>query len=151
MQRLPLIYVDVSALRTGTLGAYGLAFVTAAIATALHLAIEAYVVGVQYVMFFAAVIITSLIGGLGAGLFCLGLSVGAAAFFLFTPRFSFYVEHLSDLLTILLFILMTFSIVILIAGMRFAIERCQEVNHSLGQHALALQQQSAAHRETEER
>jgi two-component sensor histidine kinase len=151
MQRLPLIYVDVPALRPGTLGAYGLAFVAAAIATALRLAIDPYVVGIQYVTFFPAVIITTLISGLGAGLFCLVLSVGAAAFFLFTPRFSFYIEHLSDLLTVLLFILMTFSIVILIAGMRFAIERCQETNHDLKQHAVALRQQSVGLRETEER
>jgi two-component sensor histidine kinase len=151
MQKLPLIYVDVPALRPGTLGAYGLAFVAAAIATALQLAIEPYVGGVQYVTFFPAVIITTLMSGLGAGMSCLALSVGAVAFFLLPPRFSFHAEHLSDLLTILLFILMTFSIVILIAGMRFAIERCQETNHDLKQHALALRQQTVALRETEER
>ena len=151
MQRVPLIYVDVPALRPGTVGAYGLAFVAAAIATVLRLAIDPYVVGIPYVTFFPAVIITTLISGLGAGLFCLVLSVGVVAFFLLPPRFSFHIEHLSDLLTILLFILMTFSIVILIAGMRFAIERCQETIHNLEQHAVALQQQSVALRETEER
>jgi two-component sensor histidine kinase len=151
MERLSLIYVDVPALRPGTIGAYGLAFVAAAIATALQFAIEPYVGGVQYVTFFPAVIITTLMSGLGAGISCLVLSVGAVAFFLLPPRFSFYIEHFSDLLTILLFILMTFSIVILIAGMRFAIERCQEANHDLKQHAAALQQQTVALRETEER
>jgi two-component system, chemotaxis family, CheB/CheR fusion protein len=52
------------------------------------------------------------------------------------------------MVTLLLFILMTFSIVILIAGMRFAIERCEETNRDLNQHAVALQQQTVALGET---
>jgi two-component sensor histidine kinase len=144
MQRLPLIYVDVPALRPGTVGAYAFAFVAAGVAMALRLAIDPYVVGIQYVTFFPAVIITTLISGLGAGLFCLVLSVVAAAFFVLPPRFSFYIENLSDLLTTLLFILLTFSNVILIAGMRFAIERFRELNLKLDQYGVAL-------RESEER
>jgi two-component sensor histidine kinase len=140
MQRPPLIYVDVPALRPGTVGAYVLAFVLVVIATALRFAIDPYVVGVQYLTFFPAVIITTLISGLGAGLFCLALSVGAAVFFLVAPRFSFYIENLSDVLVTLLFVLMTFSIVILIAGMRFALERCRELGQELEQQAVALRE-----------
>jgi two-component sensor histidine kinase len=138
MQRLPLIYIDIPALRPGTVGAYAFAFVSVAVALALRLAVDPYVVGVPYVTFFPAVMLTTLISGFGAGLFCLALSVGAAAFFLFTPRFSFYIENLSELLATLLFILMTFSIVILIAGMRFAFERCRQLSEELEQHAVAL-------------
>lgn len=144
MPRQPLIYFDVPALRPGTVGAYVFAFVAVGIATALRLAIDPYIVGVQYVTFFPAVIIATLIGGLGAGLFSLVLSVGAAAFFVAPPRLSFYIENLSDLLTTLLFILLTFCNVILIAGMRFAIERYRELNHTLEQQGVAL-------RATEER
>jgi two-component sensor histidine kinase len=140
MRRLPLIYVDVPALRPGTVGAYAFAFVSAAVATALRLAIDPYVVGIQYVTFFPAVIITTLVSGLGAGLFCLVLSVGAVAFFMLPPRFSLYIENLSDVLTTLLFMLVTFSNVILIAGMRFAIERYQELSHKLEQHDVALRE-----------
>jgi len=138
MQRPPLIYIDVPALRPGTVGAYAFAFMCVGVATALRLAIDPYVVGVHYVTFFPAVIITTLVSGLGAGLFGLVLSVGACAFFVLTPRFSFYIENLPDVLTTLLFILVTFSIVILIAGMRFAIERCRELDHKLEQHEVAL-------------
>jgi signal transduction histidine kinase len=106
--------------------------------------IDPYIVGVQYVTFFPAVIITSLIGGLGAGLFSLVLSVGAAAFFVASPRLSFYIENLSDLLTTLLFILLTFCNVVLIAGIRFAVERDRDLNQRLEQHGVTL-------RETEER
>lgn len=118
--------------------------------------------GLQYITLFPAVIIATLVSGLGAGLFCLILSVGAVAFFVLSPRFSFYIENLSDVLTTLLFILMTFSNVILIAGMRFAVERYQEHNHKLEQHDVALreryrelnhklEQRDVALRETEER
>jgi two-component sensor histidine kinase len=144
MQGPPLIYVDVPALRPGTVGAYAFAFVSAAVATALRLAIDPYVVGVQYVTFFPVVMIATLVSGLGAGLFCLVLSVGAVAFFVLPPRFSFYIENLSEVLTTSLFILITFFNVMLIAGMRFAIERYQELKHTLEQNGVAL-------RETEER
>ena len=140
MQRPRLIYIDVPALRPGTIGAYAFAFICVGVATALRLAIHPYVEGIQYVTFFPAVIITTLVSGLGAGLFGLVLSVGACAFFVLTPRFSFYIENLSDVLTTLLFILVTFSIVILIAGMRFAIERCRELDHKLEQHEVALRE-----------
>src|SRR5712675_2997714 len=140
MQRPRLIYIDVPALRPGTIGAYAFAFICVGVATALRLAIHPYVEGIQYVTFFPAVIITTLVSGLGAGLFGLVLSVGACAFFVLTPRFSFYIENLPDVLTTLLFILVTFSIVILIAGMRFAIERCRELHDKLEQHEVALRE-----------
>jgi hypothetical protein len=88
MRAPPLIYIDIPALRPGTVGAYAFACACIAVATALRLAIDPYVVGVQYVTLFPAVMITTLIGGLGAGLFSLVLSVGAAAFFILPPRFS---------------------------------------------------------------
>jgi len=138
MERLPLIYIDVPALRPGTIGAYALAFVSAGVAVALRLAIDPYVVGVPYVTFFPAVIITALVSGLGAGLLCLVLSVGAVAFFMLPPRFSFHIENLHDVLITLLFVLVTFSIVVIIAGMRFAIERYRELSHKLEQHEVAL-------------
>jgi two-component sensor histidine kinase len=140
MQRLSLIHFDVPVLRPGTPGGYSFAFVTAAVAMALRLAIDPYVEGVQYVTFFPAVVITTLISGLGAGLFCLVLSVAAAMFFLMEPRFSFHVENVTDVLNTLLFVLITFCNVILIAGMRFGIERYQELSHKLEQHEVALRE-----------
>jgi two-component sensor histidine kinase len=97
-------------------------------------------VGVPYVTFFPAVIITALVSGLGAGLLCLVLSVGAVAFFMLPPLFSFHIENLHDLLITLLFVLVTFSIVVVIAGMRFAMERCLELSHKLEQHEVALRE-----------
>jgi two-component sensor histidine kinase len=138
MRPPPLIYIDIPTLRPGTVGAYAFAFACTAVATALRLAIDPYIAGVNYVTLFPAVIITTLIGGLGAGLFSLALSVGASAFFLLPPRFSFYIEALSDELLTLFFILITFVLIIVIAGMRFAIERHKEIDRELEQHRIAL-------------
>jgi two-component sensor histidine kinase len=155
MRRPSLIDIDILALRPGTVGAYALALVLVGVATALRLAMDPYIVGVQYVTFFPAVIITTLISGLGAGLFGLVLSVGAAAFFVAHPRFSFGIENLSDLLTTFLFSLLTFCNVILIAGMRFAVERYRELNHTMEQNAAVLHERleryGAALRQSEER
>jgi two-component sensor histidine kinase len=140
MRPPPLIYIDIPAVRPGTVGAYAFAFACTAVATAVRLTIIPYVEGVQYVTFFPAVIITTLISGFGAGLFSLLLSVGAAAFFILPPHLSFYIEDLPDLLATLLFILITFAIVIVIGGMRFAIERHQSVDRELEQYRVALRE-----------
>jgi two-component sensor histidine kinase len=129
---------DVPALRPGTVGAYALAVLSVMVALLLRLAIDPYVTGVHYVTFFPAVIITALVSGLQAGLFCLLLSVGAAAFFLLPPRFAFNIANVSDVLTAVLFVLLTFCIVILMAGMRTVLEHCQTLDRKLTQHEVAL-------------
>jgi K+-sensing histidine kinase KdpD len=70
--------------------------VSAGLATALRLAIDPVVKRFEFATFFPAVIITALIGGLGAGLVCVVLSVAAVAFFV--PRLSFYVDEPDDVL-----------------------------------------------------
>jgi hypothetical protein len=81
MERPPPIYIDIAALRPGTVGAYTFGFLSAGVAMALRLAIDPYIMGVAYIAFFPSVIITTLVSNLGAGLFCLALSAGAVAFF----------------------------------------------------------------------
>src|SRR5262245_66387923 len=93
MRRLSDFYVDIPALRPGTVGAHAFAFLCAAIATALAVVIDPYVVGVPFVTFSPAVIITALISGFGAGVFCVVLSTASAAFYLLPPRGSFYVDR----------------------------------------------------------
>jgi hypothetical protein len=69
MQRLANLYIDIPALRPGTVGAYVFAFLCAALATTIRIAIDPYVDGVPFITFFPAVIITTLVSGFGAGLF----------------------------------------------------------------------------------
>jgi PAS domain S-box-containing protein len=121
-KRLGSIYIEVPVLRPGTVGAYALALISAGVATALGVAIQPYVGGDRYIAFLLAVVITTLISGFGAGLFCLALSAAAVNFFLVHPRFTFYVA-LFELPAFVLFILAGLTSVTLIAGMRFALER----------------------------
>jgi K+-sensing histidine kinase KdpD len=139
MERPP-IYFDVPLLRPGTIGAYAFAVLCAGAALAFRLVLDPYLKGAEYVVFFPAVIIATMVSGLGAGLFCLTLTVGAVAFFLLPPRFTFYIEQTSDALTTLLFILLTFTNVIIIAGMRYALERYYELSRVLERHEMALRE-----------
>ena len=125
MRILPLIHIAVPTLRPGTVGAYALAFVSVGVATALRVAIDPYVVGVQYITFAPAIMITTLIAGSGAGLFCVVLSAAAAWFFVLPPHLSFYTDRPAELLALLLFALVAFFLVILTTRMRFAVEREQ--------------------------
>jgi PAS domain S-box-containing protein len=120
ISRLGLLYIDVPVLRPGTIGAYLLAFVSVGAATALRLAIDPYVEGLQFATFFPAVIITTLISGLGAGLFSVVLSIAAVTFFVLPPRLSFYVEKPGDVLAILLYTSVMLFTVALIIGVSFA-------------------------------
>jgi K+-sensing histidine kinase KdpD len=120
ISRLGLFYVDVPMLRPGTIGAYLLAFVSVLVATALRLAIHPYVGGLQFATFFPAVIITTLISGLGAGLFSVVLSIAAVTFFVLPPRLSFYVEKPGDVLALILCTVVMLFTVALIIGVRVA-------------------------------
>lgn len=66
-RRLERFYIDVPGVRPGTPGSYGLALVLAAVATALRLAIDPYVQGIQHITYFPAVIATTFVSGFRAG------------------------------------------------------------------------------------
>jgi K+-sensing histidine kinase KdpD len=148
MQRLANFYIDVPALRPGTVWAYAFAFLCAAVATALRIAIDPYVVGVPFITYFPAVIITAVISGFGAGLFCVAFSAAAVDFFVISPRLSFYVERPADAADLVLFILEALFYVILIGGMRLTLERYRDLSHNL---ELRVEERSAALRENQER
>jgi PAS domain S-box-containing protein len=116
------IYIDIPALRPGSVGAYALAVVSVGVATALRLAVDPYLVGAQFVTFFPAVIITTLISGFGAGFLCAVLSTAAADFFVLSPRWSFSIEDPANVADLLLFGPLAFYCAMLIGRMRLAIE-----------------------------
>jgi PAS domain S-box-containing protein len=124
-KKLPSFYIDIPALRPGTVGAYALAFVSAGVATTLRLALDPYVVGAQFITFFPAIVITTLISGFGAGFFCVVLSTAAADFFVLEPRWSFSIEDPANVADLLLFGPLASYCAMLIGRMRMAIEREQ--------------------------
>lgn len=81
MWRLPHIYINVPAPQPRSVGGYAFALVSVGVAIALRLAVDPYIVGVPFVTFWPAVIVTALIGGVGAGLFCVVISAAAATVF----------------------------------------------------------------------
>jgi PAS domain S-box-containing protein len=125
MRRLPLIYFNVPALRPGTRGGYALAVMSVGAGTVLRLAVDPYVTGVPFITFWPAVIVTALISGLGAGLFCVVLSTAAADFFELSPRLSLYVENPADVLDLLLYAVLASFCVVIVSQTRDAIEREQ--------------------------
>jgi two-component sensor histidine kinase len=148
MRKLVQFYIDIPALRPGTVGAYAFAFLCAAIATALGVIIDPYIVGVPFVTFSPAVILTTLISGFGAGVFCVVLSTASAMFFLLPPRWSFFVESSADVVEIFVFIFEALFYVILIAGIRLTLEQYRELSRNLEQR---VEERSAALRESRER
>jgi PAS domain S-box-containing protein len=126
-KRLSALYVDVPALRPGTVGAYAFAFLSVGVATALRHAVDPYVVGAQFITFFPAIVITTLISGFGAGFFCAVLSTAAADFFVLEPRwaFSFSVEDPANVVDLLLFAPLASFCAFLIGRMRMVIEHEQ--------------------------
>jgi PAS domain S-box-containing protein len=124
-RRLRSLFVDVPALRPGTVGAYALAFVSAGVATALRIAVDPYVVGAQFITFFPAIVITTLISGFGAGFLCAVLSTAAADFFVLSPRFSFYVDDPAAVMDLLLFGPLASYCAFLVGRMRSEIEHGQ--------------------------
>jgi two-component sensor histidine kinase len=147
-QRLTQFYIDIPALRPGTVGAYAFAFLCTAIATALGVVIDPYIVGVPFVTFSPAIIITALISGFGAGIFCIVLSTASAMFFLLPPRGSFYIESSADVVEIFVFVSEAFFYVILITGIRLSLEQYRELSRNLEQR---VEERSAALRESQDR
>jgi PAS domain S-box-containing protein len=125
-KRLRPLYIDIPALRPGTAGAYALAILSVGMATALRLAIDPYVVGAQFITFFPAIVITTLISGFGAGFLSVVLSTAAADFFVLSPRFTFYIDDPAVVANLLLFGPLASYCAFLIGRMRIAIEHDRE-------------------------
>jgi PAS domain S-box-containing protein len=138
-KRLSLLYIDVPALRPGSSGAYALALVSVGVALVLRLAVDPYVVGNYFALFYPAILITTLIGGFGAGLFCFALSAVSVWFFLLPPRFSFCVYDPAEVvIPLLLFTLAALFGVTLITWLRSMVEhwRADQANKDRLQFAL---------------
>jgi PAS domain S-box-containing protein len=131
LRRLASIYIDVPALRPGTVGAYSLAALSVLAALAARIVLDPYLQDALYILFYPAVLITTLISGFGAGLLSAVLSIAAAWFFLVPPRTSFGMPIPEHALGLALFGIVTLGNVVVAAGMRFAIERYRDISRNL--------------------
>jgi PAS domain S-box-containing protein len=128
---LTSIYIDIPALRPGSVGGYAFAVLCTLAALMLRLAIDPHVVGAQYIVFFPAVTAATLVSGVRAGFVSTVLSFAAAIFFFAPPRLSFHVENPAEYPALALFVLIMISEVLVAAGMRLALERYHELSRHL--------------------
>jgi K+-sensing histidine kinase KdpD len=123
MHRLDRLFVEIPALRPGSLGAYSFAVTLAACATGLRLGMDPVVEGVQYITFFPAVIITTYVSGMRAGFLSMVLCAAAAWAFVLPPYGRIDVANWHQLLTIAFFMVVAGLDVLLVGALRFAIAR----------------------------
>ena len=79
----------------------------------------------QFPTFFAAIVITTMVSGFGAGFLCAVLSTVAVDFFVLSPRWSFSLEDPANIANLLRFGPLASYCVILISQMRVAVEHEQ--------------------------
>jgi PAS domain S-box-containing protein len=130
---LTSIYVDIPALRPGTVGGYAFAVLCTLVALMLRFAIDPHVVGAQYIVFVPAVTASTLVSGVRAGFVSAALSFAVAIFFFLPPRLTFYVENPAEFPALALFAMVMVSEVIVASGMRLALERYHELSWHLEQ------------------
>ena len=144
MHRLERFYVEIPAVRPGSAGAYALAIALAVAATLLRLAIDPFVQGVQYITFFPAVIIATLVSGVRAGACCVAASAAAAWFFVLPPQGDIAVDDWQQLTTVLFFVVVAGTDVAFIGALRYAIKRYRELNSELERRVERRTQELAA-------
>ncbi len=131
MHRLERLYVEIPALRPGSVGAYSLAIGMAACATLVRLAIDPFVEGIQYITFFPAVIITTFVSGIRAGSLSVALCAAAAWIFILPPSGQISVASRQEFVTLAFFIVVASGDVLLIGALRFAISRYRKLGEML--------------------
>ena len=100
-------------------GAYRVAPVAVVAAASLTGALWRWLAGSPSLFFFPAVILTTVVGGLGPGLLATVLSVGTLAFFFLPPYLSFVVGVV-DLIRLIIFSVTTVMLASVVAGRRRA-------------------------------
>jgi two-component sensor histidine kinase/CheY-like chemotaxis protein len=138
MHRLDRLYVEIPALKPGSIGAYSLAIVLAACATALRLAIDPVVEGVQYITFFPAVIITTFVSGIRAGFLGVALCAAAAWILILPPSGQLSIAASDEFVTLALFIVVASADVLLIGALRLAIAHYRRLGETLLAHTAEL-------------
>jgi PAS domain S-box-containing protein len=142
---LTSIYIDIPALRPGTVGGYAFAILCTLAALMLRLAIDPHVVGAQYIVFFPAVTAATLVSGVRAGFVSTVLSFAAVTFFFLPPRLSFYVANPAEFPALALFVLIMVFEVLVAAGMRRALERYHELSRHLEERVEARTAEALLH------
>lgn len=131
MHRVEKLYVDIPALAPGTAGAHAFAVSVALAAIALRLAIDPYVIGIQYITFFPAVMLVALVSGFYAGMVCVAVCVLGAWLVILPHWASLAVVEAGQVVSLLLFVVVATLTVVFIGAMRRAIQRYRELTRNM--------------------
>jgi signal transduction histidine kinase/CheY-like chemotaxis protein len=130
-RRVEWLYVDLPHARPGSLNAYLIGALVPGLALLARLALDPWIAGVQFVTFYPAVILVSVLCGFGAGLFSVAVSLAATWYFILPPRRSFEINDIESVVTLALFVATGVAIVLLVGAMRLAIGRYRLLHASL--------------------
>ncbi len=126
MSFLDSLRLDRPACRPGSWSAYGVATALVVLATALRLVLAPWLVGVQFITFFPAIIGTSLLCGPAAGAVALILSTMAAWYFVLPAELL-----VQEICGLALFVAVATIDVAIIGGLQQAAARVRELNDDL--------------------
>lgn len=110
---------------------YSIALGSAAVALFLSLLLRPWTQGSLFVLYLAAVAISTWYGGLGPGLFASGLIALVSTYLFLPPFFSFAITHLDDLLHVSLFLVVALLVSVLNAKLRAAREAAEAARQQL--------------------
>lgn len=128
---LEKLFVDLPHLRERSWGAYGLALALVALATSARVALAPWLVGVQFITLFPAVIVTTFLCGMAAGFYAVALATLSAWYFILPPVYSFRLEEPASAVALGFFVMVASVDVVLIGALRNAAIRLRDFNATL--------------------
>ena len=106
---------------------YGFSVAAVAVALVLSYLLKTYFgVTSSFLMFYPAVMLVTIIGGLGPGMFSILLSAFCAAYFFMEPLYEFQVSSLADVIALALFVFVCSCISLLAESVEWTRKRVQE-------------------------
>ncbi len=131
MPYLDKLYLKPRLFRPSTFNAYLLAMTVVAAATAARVAVGDAVQGAQFLTLLPAVIATTLICGMRAGLFSVALGAICAWYFILPPASAIRLSGIVETCILLFFVVVGSTIVLVIGAMRSSILRARDLNDKL--------------------
>jgi PAS domain S-box-containing protein len=124
---LDSLYLDLPVARPGSPVAYLLGAGLVALATALRLAIDPWVTGLQFFVFVPVIIVMTFFCGTGVGSFSATLSVLSAWFFILPPRLSLKLAEPRAAIPLLVFVFLAVTLVAIAGTLRRALTRMRDL------------------------
>jgi len=131
MLSLDRLYFDLPLIRPGSWRAYLLAVLAVAVATLLRVVLAPWLVGMQFITLFPAIIAVTLLCGVRVGLFAAVLAALARWWFVTEPPIAFPFDRPGNVLTVLLAAGVGMAGVLIVGALRTALLRLRRAHASL--------------------